>query len=321
MWNKKKILHLFLDDWVAKVLCLVLAIVLYVFYQFSNLRDRPISVPVTLISSENLVPASQYPRTVRLLLRGESDEIYAIHESDLEAVIDLGVHTVPGTWRVPVKILKRGSALAAEPLTISVEPSEISIILETKFTRQLEIIPEFRGLVENGFEVVGFEVVPGTIDAVGPTSVVEGIQQAFTEAIDLTGRDENFAVRVRVLKADSVIHYATSEFVEVKVAISRELVFRTISAVSVETRNLSSGLSLESGLPFVTLRISGSRKKLEDFVPESLVAYIDLSAITQPGEYALPVQLVLPESLELDTVDPPLLNITLLGSGSDGGGQ
>lgn len=321
MWNKKKILHLFLDDWVAKVLCLVLAIVLYVFYQFSNLRDRPISVPVTLISSENLVPASQYPRTVRLLLRGESDEIYAIHESDLEAVIDLGVHTVPGTWRVPVKILKRGSALAAEPLTISVEPSEISIILETKFTRQLEIIPEFRGLVENGFEVVGFEVVPGTIDAVGPTSVVEGIQQAFTEAIDLTGRDENFAVRVRVLKADSVIHYATSEFVEVKVAISRELVFRTISAVSVETRNLSFGLSLESGLPFVTLRISGSRKKLEDFVPESLVAYIDLSAITQPGEYALPVQLVLPESLELDTVDPPLLNITLLGSGSDGGGQ
>lgn len=321
MWNKKKILHLLLDDWVAKVLCLVLAIVLYVFYQFSNLRDRPISVPVTLISSENLVPASQYPRTVRLLLRGESDEIYAIHESDLEAIIDLGVHTVPGTWRVPVKILKRGSALMAEPLTISVEPSEISIILETKFTRQLEIIPEFRGLVESGFEMVGYEVVPGTIDAVGPTSVVEGIQQAFTEAIDLTGRDENFAVRVRVLKADSVIHYATSEFVEVKVVISRELVFRTVTAIPVEVRNLLSGLSLKSELPSVSLRVSGSRKKLEDLNPGSLVAHIDFSAITKPGEYALPVQLVLPEGLELDTVEPARLTITVLATGPGGGGQ
>lgn len=316
MLIKNRFLRFILDDWIAKILCLVLAIVLYVFYQFSSLRERPLSVPLTLIASENLVPATQYPRTVRLVLRGESDEIFAIHENDLEAVLDLGTHTVPGTWRVPVKILKRGTALAAEPLNISIEPSEVSINLETKAYRLLEIIPEFRGQVAQGFEMVRWEVEPRTINAYGPVSVLDGVIQAVTEAIDLTGRDTDFSQRIRVLKADSVINFTTSEFVEVKITIRREQVSKVLPDISVMDLNLGTGLRINEALDSVSVKIRGERRLLENLQATSIVPSVDLTGVAAPGEYFVPVHVVVPDGITVENVDPAELMVTIGVSGA-----
>jgi len=109
-----ELLERLLADWPAKILSLAGAIALSYFYQINKLEERPMSVPLVVVTNDDFVPASQYPRTVRLVLRGESNAIYAVLEGDIEATLDLRGYTGAGVWRVPVRVEKRGSALGID---------------------------------------------------------------------------------------------------------------------------------------------------------------------------------------------------------------
>jgi YbbR domain-containing protein len=311
MLVKKNFFSYLLVDWIAKILCLIIAIMLYVFFQFNSLRDRAVSVPLTVITNDELVPASQYPRTIRLVLRGASDRIYSIQENDLEAILDLGSHNTPGTWRVPVRIHKRGSALSVDPLTISLEPSEVSIVLETKSSRQLKIVPEFRGTLESGYELVSVEVVPPFIDAVGPLSVLDNVREALTDPVDLSGRKENFVNRVRVLKAETTINYTASEFVEVRVTVRREILYKSYTRLPVALKGLMPELRLIGEAPLVSARLGSSRRIMETFMPALGLISLDLSDIREPGTYLVPITGNPPDEMTLDMVDPPVISVTV----------
>ncbi len=55
-----------LADWPAKVLSLCAALLLFFFYQLNRLENRPLSVPLEVKVGADFVPASQYPRSVRV---------------------------------------------------------------------------------------------------------------------------------------------------------------------------------------------------------------------------------------------------------------
>lgn len=311
MLVKRNFFRNLLVDWIAKILCLVIAIVLYAFYQFNSLRDRSVSVPLTVITNDELVPASQYPRTIRLVLRGESSKIYSIQENDLEAILDLGSHNSPGTWRVPVRIHKRGSALAVDPLSITLEPSEVSIVLESKTSRQLKIVPQFRGALESGYEIYAVEVSPPVIDAIGPLSVLDSLREALTDPVDLNGRNADFVNRIRVLKAETTIAYAGSEFVEVRVGIRRELLYKSYASLPVELRGLRPELRLAGEVPSVSARLGSSRRIMETFMPAPGLVSLDLSDIRTPGIYLLPVVANPPDEVLIDLIEPSVVSVTV----------
>ena len=75
----RKTIDALLADWPAKILSLAAAVLLFFFQSVNRLEERPLSVPLTIIANDDFVPASAYPRTVRLVPRGESNAIYAIH--------------------------------------------------------------------------------------------------------------------------------------------------------------------------------------------------------------------------------------------------
>ena len=191
--SRQGIEHL-LSDWPAKVLSIAGAVALFFFYQFNRLEERPLSVPLRVEVNNELVPASQYPRTVRLVVRGESNAIFSILEEDLQASIDLGPYRNAGIVRVPVLVEKRGSALGIDPLEISVEPPEIALSIEPRVERDIHVVPSFRGYLEPGYELAGFKLEPSKIEVAGPASLMEEIDDVATEPIELTGRSENFKI-------------------------------------------------------------------------------------------------------------------------------
>jgi YbbR domain-containing protein len=309
-------------DWPAKVLSIAGAIALFFFYQFNRLEERPLSVPLQVEVNNELVPSSQYPRTVRLVVRGEANAIYSILEEDLRASIDLGPYKTAGIVRVPVLIDKRGSALGIDPLEISVEPPEIAISIEPRVKRDIHVVPSFRGYLEPGYELAGFKLEPSKIEVAGPASLMDKIEDVATEPIELTGRSENFTVRTSLSARNPLLFFLTSDTFVFTAEIKKTLVFRVFQDLTVTYVGLPDNLTVREPEPAGTARVAASSVELDGFVPADGVLEADLSRISQPGVYSVPVIPRFPEVFDVESWSPVVVTVSVerlaIRPGSDG---
>jgi YbbR domain-containing protein len=200
--NTKKIILGLAENWPAKVLSVALAIMLFVFNQMSTLTTRTLSVPLTVETGFTLVPGSAYPRTVRVRLRGEDETIKLITDSDIEAYVDFSRYEAEGLYSAPVQIRRKGSALAIEPLEITVNPLEISVNLDRRVNKALLLYAVIRGNPAPGFDLISHSISPGEIVVSGPSGRLESITEIKTEAIDIEGRNSDFSITVNIVNPD-----------------------------------------------------------------------------------------------------------------------
>jgi hypothetical protein len=73
--NSREFFARLLDNWPIKVLSIAAAILLFLFHRMGMLEERFFSVPLEVQVNEQLIPAETYPQTVRVTLRGRSEEI------------------------------------------------------------------------------------------------------------------------------------------------------------------------------------------------------------------------------------------------------
>jgi hypothetical protein len=203
--NNRKLLARVVENWPAKVLSVAAALILFVFHRMNILETRFFSVPLSLETGADLVPVSAPPRLVRISLRGDANSINPILEDDIEAYIDLSKYTAEGWYRPPVQIRKKGTALEAQPLEISVDPMEISIQLDKKIRKTVPLKADMQGTIEAGFELVSYSLSPSQVIIEGPKSVLDAVSGLSTDAVDLEGRNESFTVTAHILNPKSLI--------------------------------------------------------------------------------------------------------------------
>jgi|JFJP01.1.fsa_nt_gi hypothetical protein len=317
----RKSLETMLADWPAKALSIAAAVALFFFYQFNRLEERPLSVPLKVEVSNQLVPASQYPRTVRLVVRGEANAIYSILEEDLHASVDLGPYKAPGIVRVPVIVEKRGSALGIDPLEISVEPPEIAISIEPRVERDIHVVPSFRGYLEPGYELAGFKLEPSKIEVAGPASLMEDLEDVATESIELTGRSENFTVRTSLSNRNPLLFFLTSDTFVFTAEIRKTLVYRIFQDLPVTFTGLPPGLTVRDTGSIGNARVAASSVELDGFVPADGVLEADLSRITLPGVYSVPVIPRFPAVFDVESWAPVVITVTVERSSTKPGSE
>jgi len=219
--NSGKFLAKLTDRWHIKVLSLIAALVISVFHRINTLETRYFPVPLRIVSDGKLVPASTYAHIVKLGVRGESNDINSIVEDDIEAFIDLNKYTDEGTYRIPVQIHRKGSALGLEPLEISVDPIEINVLLEDKISHYVNVSPVIRGNVAEGYELTSQFIIPTTVTADGPRSAMEVLYEFDTGIIDLEGRFEDFSVIVNIINNNPLINIRGNNMLEYRGTIRR----------------------------------------------------------------------------------------------------
>jgi YbbR domain-containing protein len=207
------------EKWPVKVLSLAAALLISFFYKMNTLGNRSFQVPLQIESTNSLVPAGSYLQKVNINLRGEKNNIFQIPEEDIEAYIDISKYTSEDTHRIPVQFRKKGSALGIEPLEITVEPADIDIKIENKISRNINIIPSFKGFIAEGYEMTSQSINPSSIIAEGPQSIIESIFEFNTVPIDLEGRYGNFSILVNIIVNDPLIITHGNSMIEYRAAI------------------------------------------------------------------------------------------------------
>jgi len=221
MLINQKLLQKITEKWPVKVLSVAAALIISIFYRINTLETRFYSTPLRIIASETMLPVSSLTNTVRISLRGEPDGIQPIMEEDVEAFIDISKFSAEGSYRVPVQIRKKGSALGVAPLEISVLPIEIELDLELKETKSIPVFPIFTGVISQGYELGDHQIIPDTIIAEGPRRVLDDIKEFNTEIIDIDRRYENFSVRVNIINNNPLVVIHGDRMIEYRGTINR----------------------------------------------------------------------------------------------------
>lgn len=312
--SRKPFLERVLENWPAKILSFMTAVLLFSFNQLNRLEERPMAVPLRLVGSADLAPSSAYPRTVRIVLKGEANSIFAIQEGDLEAVLDLSEFKAEGVYRVPVVVEKRGSAFGIDPLEIRVDPSEVAIALERRITRSVPVVPSFRGFLDPGYELASSELLPPTAEIEGPASLVRKATDATTEFIELSGRSEDFTALVRLQQRDPLLGFTGPGTVEFRAKIQKALAYRSFEGLPIQLEGLAQGLAVAGELPVGSLRVAGSRNDLSTLAPPPDVLYTDLSLIDEPGVYTVPVGVRVPSGINPETWSPAAVTLAVVRS-------
>ncbi|HON89884.1 MAG TPA: CdaR family protein, partial [Spirochaetales bacterium] len=127
------------DNWVPKIISLIAAALLFYLYNVSKYDTRVLIIPLEHSIADTLALVNPLPATVRVTLKGESNVIYSIPEDDISAYVNLSSYTIPGTYRVPIRIEKKGSALAASFLEYTLYPLDVEAQLDKKITKKVPV--------------------------------------------------------------------------------------------------------------------------------------------------------------------------------------
>jgi YbbR domain-containing protein len=307
--NSKKLLARAVENWPAKVLSIALAMVLFVFHRMSNLEERFFSAPLQISAQEDMVPASPYPRMIRVSLRGEANSIYPIMEDDIEAFLDLTKHTETGTYRAPVQIRKMGTALGVEPLEITVDPAEISLELDRKISKYVPLVPSFQGYPAEGYELSSYTLSPNQVVVDGPLRIMEGLSELSTDIVDLGGRNEAFSLPVKIMNRDPLLIIRGDGTTEFRGVITRLVSVSSIDNLPVRISGLQEQFTAEPAVTFGSIRIGGSEADLGGSLPSGLFLNLNCGDIDVPGTYNIPVQVDVPAPFTLIRSEPGVITV------------
>ncbi len=312
--KRKNILTNLFANWPAKIISLAAAVILFMFYRINAMEERFFSVPVLVNLPPGLAVANPYPRSVKITLRGDADDIFPIPEEDIEVAADFGRYSSEGKYRVPLRIVRKGSALNIEPLVVKAEPSSISIILEHKLEKSLEVVPVIKGTPAHGYEMVQYTLTPRVVEISGPKSQVQKIDSLITEEINLTGRTEDFFDRVRIKLENPLIQFPGGASVVIRGIIREAEIIKTFEPIDIISIDLSPYLQLSEPLPEGSIKIQGTQNAIESLTPDQLRLVVDCIDITQPGDYTLYPEADIPLGYVILKYEPRELILTFLPS-------
>jgi hypothetical protein len=308
------------NNWPAKILSLAAAIVLFLFYRIGTLEERFFSVPIKVITNEQYIPAENYPRKVRITLRGAEEDIFLIMEEGIEVNLDLSEFDNEGEYRVAIEVEKKGAAMQVDPLEIQVEPMQVNITLERKISKSLEVFPDLEGFPEQGYELTQYFLNPTYVTVEGPKSHVSELKAIQTEEIDLTGKKENFTVRVGLEYEDELLNFPGGEYVEFHGVIQEKIIVKSFENVDIIALDLEPEYILADVMPSGIIKVQGTQLLLEKIRTEQIRLTVDCSDIITPGTYNLQVRPDVPLGLVVLSFEPQEVQIQVQEEEEEGEG-
>ncbi len=188
-------------------------------------------VPITYqgLQEDLIIANSQEVQEVTIRVRGPRDVVERLRPESF-------VVTVPLAGKNPGErvIVLREDARIEKPTNVEIleiEPVRITLNLERQVYREVEIKPNFRGVLPVDREIAEYQVTPPTTRVRGPESQVYALQAVGTETIWLNIHDRSFVERYKVDVKDPRIEIVGASEVEVKVTIRPIIIRRRVDVI------------------------------------------------------------------------------------------
>jgi YbbR domain-containing protein len=209
--------------WLLRLFALVIAIVLWLVVSYvPRLEERR----EPLIERE-IVATLGYQVPERYLLLKRDHEVRVRVRGRAEAVRRLGAQDVdlqvpfpsePSLERPNQVLLRREDVTVPEGVEVaSISPNTLSLVVDERETRMLEVVPDLQGEPSAGARVEGYEVTPPQVLVEGPKRGLEALSRVYTEPIRLESHALTFTEQVEVRSEDPSVRVLQPTLVAVRI--------------------------------------------------------------------------------------------------------
>lgn len=310
--NIRQLINKLLDRWPAKIVCLMLAIFLYIFHQVSLIDKKVYVVPLDIVQDGNVMLVGDCPSSVSVIVRAQPDVISSINPSDLKASINLNIFAESGTYNVPVAVNVAEKYLVYDPFEVRVKPENLKISVETKYAKYVKINPSVSGTVAEGYMIKDIEMNPGSVEIIGPESIVNATKSIQTTGLIVNNAEKNFTDEVNYLEVNKLIRVNNKGPYKATVTVEPEPMTKEYLGIHIVPHDLPENLEIETEIPDIDFTISATVPVLSKYILGANVVQIDLSEIKEPGLYDVPVKFVLPSNFILESKSFESVNINVI---------
>jgi len=227
-----------------------------------------------------------------------------------EAVADVNVQGV----RVPLEqtfpvVSRDGRGGDIEGVTLN--PSTVEVVLpivQREITQAYVVTPLLRGVPSDGFNITSISVEPAFVVITGTIEALQSLTVVATDEVDVDGAASD-VVRAAKLQLAPGMTVSGSDTVTVRVSVSPAQGEITLG-LTPTIEGLETGLRAELATTLVEVRVSGEIPVLRALSPTSLAAVVDASGLGE-GQHALPVQVTVPQGVQVVGVEPATVIVTL----------
>jgi YbbR domain-containing protein len=196
---------------------------------------------------------------------------------------------------------------------LTVEPALVQVtvpVLPTATTRTVPVVPAVRGSVANGYWILRVTVDPAVVTVRGEASVVSGVDQVPTAAIDISGLTDSRTYQVGLLLPAEGTSLLRAAQATVTISVAPLTGTRSFPIVAVQAVNLASPLSAEFDPPSIGLLLAGPLPALSAVTLPQVSAVVD-AAGRGPGTYAVDVSVRVPAGVTAQSVQPTRVMLTI----------
>ena len=301
-----------LYNWPVKVCCLIVAIALYLFHQASLTEKRSFVIPLTVVEEGAVQHTGDFTSTVTVVVRANTEQISSVHSNQLTAYVNLNNVAKNGEYNLPVKVKVDDELMAFDPFEIKVKPEYIKIKAETKDLKFIPLEASIVGEPEHGYEITEISIEPPYVEVTGPETIIENTQKIYLDRIDVTGLTQNEIYEAEYKSVNKLLTIKEKGPFKVSLTIEPKQMVRTIEDIEVSVLSLNEKFYIEDEILPVWVTLNGSMPVLEDYIPAKRFATIDLSKITEPGEYDIPLNYNIPNYFELVEKSDETIHIKVL---------
>ena len=289
--------------WQLKIICLLMAIVLWFFIinEQNPMSEGSYTVPIVVENLDSQYITSNVPKTVYVRLSGPRNTIINVGPSDIKAYIDLS-DAQEGEMSAPVRIeIPAGTELKKQSMTSA------DIMVDVYTVRELALTPHLVGQTKNDIFVSSLKVVPEKVVISGARRLVKQVEQAVVE-IPIEDRIDDFSIMapIRLVAADG----SRVEGLEmtpwqsnIRISIGHNAVTKDIPVYVTTEGDVSSSVSLkEIKINPNTVAVKGDTNILKNLSRIDLPP-IDISGLKQDKKWKIIVSPVNGVIFEPDTIE------------------
>lgn len=298
-----------------KILSILLAVaVAFGLWMYVITVEQPESeetyydIPVVLqnesiLTERGLMIVSERPE-VTLSLGGTRTHLNQLNESNINIIANVASIVTPGTHELLYSVSFPGTVPSSAITIQHSNPDMVTLKVENRITKQVKVVPEYIGAVEEGLIADKENVVMdnASIEVSGPESVLSQITQAKIQ-VNLEGQTETVVGEYTYTLCNDAGEPVDSQWVTTNVeAVNLTLTIRRVKEIALQVNVVSGGgatLATSSiDVQPKTIRVSGSEALLEGLDVLEL-GTIDLGQLTADETLTFPV--VLPEGIINET--------------------
>jgi YbbR domain-containing protein len=207
--------RVFFENLVLKVTALIIALLMWYGVTHEPIAEIAVRLPIEFANPpKNLDYSTDVVPQAVIRLRGPARLLREVPEDSMHVVVDLSGAT-PGEHTYDLNTSQ--VQVPHDIRVMEITPTRVHLVFDVSETRQVAVKPRIVGSLPPGYQLVSIVANPSTLTISGPRRHVDSIENALTDAVDVTGVAGQATFNSRAYLPDPQVHLTGSNSVRITV--------------------------------------------------------------------------------------------------------